>query len=189
MKTSFTVAFVLMSTISANANELEPQMREFAATNVAEWVANPILIEAIRAQNNVSTGYSQADIDAMDQTWRAEIGSSNSTVIAPVMNNAASAFLQELVEDAGGVVTEIFVMDARGLNVAASDVTSDYWQGDEAKFTETYPKGAGAIHIGDMEFDESSQALQGQISMTVTDPGSNEVLGAITVGVNAESFY
>lgn len=189
MKTRLITAFALVCALPTLANELEPQMREFASANVAGWVENPVLIEAIRTQNTTSAGYSQADIDAMDQAWRAEVGTEGGATISPVMNNEASAFLREIVEEQGGVVTEIFIMDARGLNVAASDVTSDYWQGDEAKFTETYPKGAGAIHIGDVEFDESSQAYQGQISMTVVDPGSSEVLGAITVGVNAESFF
>ena len=189
MKSKIVAMLLLASALPATANELEPQMREFAATNVAVWAENSVLIEAIRAQNSTTSSYSQADIDEMDLAWRAEVGMADSTVIEPVMSNEASAFLRGLVEEAGGVVTEIFVMDARGLNVAASDVTSDYWQGDEAKFTETYPKGAGAIHIGDVEFDESSQAYQGQISMTVVDPTSNQVLGAVTVGVNAESFY
>ncbi len=189
MKSRTIAAIAFASALPAHANELEPQMREFASSNMSEWVANPVLVEAIRAQNSTSAGYSQADIDAMDQAWRAAVGTPDSATISPVMNNEASAFLRDIVESQGGVVTEIFIMDSRGLNVAASDVTSDYWQGDEAKFQETYPKGPGAVHIGDVEFDESSQAYQGQISMTVVDPGSSEVLGAITVGVNAEAFY
>ena len=76
-------------------------------------------------------------------------------------------------------------MDAQGLNVAASGLTSDYWQGDEAKFTETYGKGAGAVHFGEVEFDESSQTYQAQISVTVTDPATGQPIGAITVGVDA----
>ena len=84
------------------------------------------------------------------------------------------------------MITEIFVMDARGLNVAQSDVTSDYWQGDEAKWQDTFSKGPGAVHISEVEEDESTQTFQSQVSMSVTDPADGSVIGAITVGVNVE---
>ena len=171
------------------ANDAEPKMREYLETEIATWSSNPLLIEAVRAQNSTTTSYSQAQIDEMDQAWRAEVGTANSETIDPVLNNAASEFLRTVVSNAGGVITEVFVMDARGLNVAASDVTSDYWQGDEAKFTETYPNGEGAVHFGEIEFDDSSQSYQGQISFSLVDPASNEVVGAMTVGVNAEAFF
>ena len=79
-------------------------------------------------------------------------------------------------------------MDAHGLNVAATAPTSDMWQGDEAKFTETYPKGPDATHFSEVEFDESSQIFQGQISIPMVDPDTGEVVGAMTVGVNAEAL-
>ena len=75
-------------------------------------------------------------------------------------------------------------MDAQGLNVAQSDVTSDYWQGDEAKWQETY--NTGNVHIGDVELDESTQTYQAQVSLPIFDPESNAVIGAATFGVNLE---
>ena len=79
-------------------------------------------------------------------------------------------------------------MDQRGLNVAASHATSDYWQGDEAKFTQSFGLGAGAIHCGDIEFDESSQTYQGQVSVSIVDPETQAVIGAITFGLNADAL-
>jgi hypothetical protein len=86
----------------------------------------------------------------------------------------------------GGLFTEIFVTDSVGLNVAASDVTSDYWQGDEAKFTESFGAGPGAVHLGEIEFDESTQMYQSQVSVPVLDPESGAPIGAATFGVNVE---
>jgi hypothetical protein len=68
-------------------------------------------------------------------------------------------------------------------------VTSDYWQGDEDKYSMTYPKGPGAVHFSDVEFDESSQTYQAQISIPLVDTATNEVVGALTVGVNAEALF
>ena len=108
--------------------------------------------------------------------------------ITPVLQNPAAEFLRERVAGSDGVITEAFAMDAHGLNVAASDVTSDMWQGDEAKFQETYPKGAGAVHLDDVEFDESTQTYQGQISISLIAPATGQVVGALIVGVNAEAL-
>lgn len=79
-------------------------------------------------------------------------------------------------------------MDSVGLNAAVSHVTSDMWQGDEAKYTETYMAGPDAVHFSEIEKDESTGRYQGQISFTVVDPASGEALGAITVGVDADSL-
>ena len=82
----------------------------------------------------------------------------------------------------------VFVMDGKGLNVGQSDVTSDYWQGDEAKWQDTYSNGKGAVHISELEEDESTQTLQSQVSVTVVDPESGKAIGAVTFGVNVENL-
>lgn len=163
-------------------------MQGFVDDTVMAFAQAPEIIAAVAAQNAVTAGYDQAKIDALDVSWQAEIGAADQPTIAPVLDNAASDFLRAQVETAKGTLTEVFVMDAQGLNVAASGITSDYWQGDEAKFQETYPNGAGAIHFGDIEFDESTNSYQAQISLTLSDPASGEAIGAMTVGVNAEAF-
>lgn len=178
-----------LAAFPAFAENAQPKMQEYLETEIATWSDHALLIEAIRAQNEETAEYSQLQIDAMDKTWRAEVGLASRPTIDPVLNNEASEYLRSVVAEAGGVITEVFVMDARGLNVAASDVTSDYWQGDEAKFRETYPVGGDAVHFGEIEFDDSTQSYQGQISFSITDPSTNEVVGAMTVGVNAETFF
>ena len=172
----------------AFADEFEPMLRAFQAEQVAGWADAQILIDAINAQNAETAAFDQAEIDALDQVWRAEVGMSDTPSITPVLENAAAAFLREQVEASGGQITEVFIMDARGLNVAVSAITSDYWQGDEAKFTETHGAGPDAVFIDDVEFDESSQRYQGQVSMTITDPATGQPIGALTVGVDAESL-
>ena len=109
-------------------------------------------------------------------------------MVKGVLSNQLSAFLKNVKEQSGGLFTEIFVMDNKGLNVGQSDVTSDYWQGDEAKFSETYGRGVGSVHFSDVEFDESTQRYQAQISVTIIDPATNQAIGAMTIGVDAEAL-
>ena len=182
------IAVGLATAWPAMAEDLGPQMLDFLETEIRGWAQDAILIEAVRAQNSVTSAYSQEDIDALDAAWRAEVGLADRPTIEPVLGNAASDFLRDVIAEAGGTMTEVFVMDARGLNVATSDVTSDFWQGDEEKYSETFLKGAGAVHLGEVEFDESTQTYQGQISLSLVDPVSNELIGAMTVGVDAQAF-
>ena len=61
-------------------------------------------------------------------------------------------------------------MDAMGLNVAASDVTSDYWQGDEAKFKKTYAVGSGAIFIDELSVQWNEERWGDYGSTTNLEP-------------------
>lgn len=180
---AFTAAFF---GFSAHANEFAAQLTDLAKGDIAALATSPEVVSAIKAQNAETGGYDQAKIDMLDKQWRAEVGGSDKPLIDKTMSSAASKFLAEKREASGGLFSEIFVTDAKGLNVAQSDVTSDYWQGDEAKWQDSFGKGAGAIHLGDVEQDESTQAFQSQVSMTIVDPDSGAPIGAITVGVNVE---
>jgi hypothetical protein len=182
-------ALCLLAAPASYAAEVPPAMSQYIQNDLMSWVNDPAIVAAIKAQNIESEGLSPDEILAKDTAWRAEVGTANTPMIDAVLNASVSGFLTEHLEKSNGRIVEVFVMDNKGLNVAASGVTSDYWQGDEAKFTETYPKGSGSIFIDEIELDESTQAYQGQVSFAVTDPGSGEVIGAITVGLNASAFF
>jgi len=186
-----TAVTVLASLFAAPAVAEEPHVapiREFAQSQVAKWVQSPSVLEAIKAQNSKHAGLTPADIEGLDQQWRSETGAGSQPLIDGVLNSALSQHLASLKAEQNGLVTEIFVMDNKGLNVGQSDVTSDYWQGDEAKWKKTYLAGPDAIFVDEIEQDESTQVFQSQLSMAITDPASGEVIGAITVGVNVDDL-
>jgi hypothetical protein len=188
MKALTLVPFLIGFALPAMAIDATEGSKSYLHDHIAKWAQDPVLIDAIKAQNAANASINQAAIDALDLQWRAEVGKKDSALINGVMNNPAAAFLASQVQEAGGVITEAFIMDNHGLNVAASNTTSDYWQGDEDKFTKTYPMGADAVHIGDVEFDDSSQSYQVQISIPMVDPADGQVIGAMTVALNAESL-
>lgn len=183
-----TSAAAIFLTTGAQANEFGPAMEEYLHSNIRSWAQSDVLIAAINAQNAITGGYDQTMIDSLDTRWRAEVGHEETPTITPVVTNSAADFLRQQVEASAGQITEVFIMDSQGLNVAASDVTSDYWQGDEAKFSQTYGVSADAYHFGDIELDESTGEYQGQISLTITDPATGQAIGAMTVGVNANTL-
>ncbi len=185
---AFSLAVAMTVAPAAHAIDVENAVAAFLDGTIRGWAAEPVLLDAVTAQNGTTAGFDAAHIDALDQEWRAQVGQSPAPVIDPVLGNPAADFLRAQVMASGGMVTEVFVMDSVGLNVAASGVTSDYWQGDEAKFTETYARGPGAVHVSDVEFDESTQSYSVQVSIPLTDPATGAVIGAMTVGLNAEAF-
>lgn len=184
---AFALSAVLSSPAFADGEHIAP-MTALAKTKVSVWAKNPIVIAAIKAQNVKNASLQQADIDKLDKTWRAEVKSGGGPLMKGVMSNELSGYLKKVKAQAGGLYTEIFVMDNKGLNVGQSDATSDYWQGDEAKWQKTYLVGPHAIQIGKVKMDESSQMLQSQLSMTIDDPATGKPIGAVTVGVNVEQL-
>jgi len=182
------IALAAIAALPVHSAELESRLKAYAETEVAAWVQDPVLIDAILAANSAHAALTPEGVQALDLAWRAEIGAAQRPTITPVLENPASDFLRAQVQAATGTITEVFVMDALGLNVAASGITSDFWQGDEEKFSATFPSGPGALHLGPVELDESTQVYQAQVSVTVTDPASGQAIGAITVALNAASF-
>jgi hypothetical protein len=66
-------------------------------------------------------------------------------------------------------------------------MTSDYWQGDEAKWKKTYMVGPDAIFVDEIEKDESTQSLQSQVSIAIKDE-TGKAIGAITLGINVDKL-
>ncbi|WP_179188812.1 hypothetical protein [Kiloniella majae] len=144
------------------------------------------LIKAIRQQNVANIGLNQKQIIALDQKWRQETEKLDHPFIDQLLNNAASKQLQLIKNNKNGLITEIIVTDNKGLNVAISDITSDYWQGDEDKWQKTLPVGPDAVFISDPDIDQSTQQFQIQISVTVTDPENHKGIGSLTVGIDLD---
>jgi len=186
---SFIFSLALMFTVTNTAVLAQSDaLMELGKNVIPKWVNDNAVISAIKTQNEKHNGLSEAEIIAKDKQWRAETSNSNQPMIKDILGNSLSSYLAKIKNDSAGVYTEVFVMDNKGMNVGQSDVTSDYWQGDEAKWQKTFLVGADAIHVGDIEVDESSQQLQSQVSVSVIDPENGNVIGAVTVGVNVDAL-
>ena len=180
-------AVALSGVAAADDAEIKAKAQAFAGTEIKKWAADPDIVAAITAANAERAGYDQAKIDELDKQWRAEVGAAAHPLIDATAANPASAKLKAICESQGGLVSEAFVMDAKGLNVGMCDATSDYWQGDEPKWQKTFSAGPDAVFVDDVEQDESTQKFQVQTSITVVD-ASGKAIGAMTVGLDAESL-
>lgn len=180
------LAAMLLSPAALAATDQEKALNDLATGQIRNWVAETIVIDAVRAQNKKNAGLSQDQIDKLDKQWRAETKASSRPLVDSVLATALSQHLMGVKEKGKGLYTEIFVMDNKGLNVGQSDMTSDYWQGDEGKWKKTFLVGPDAVFVDEVEFDESTQSYQAQVNVSIADPDTGKVIGSITVGVNVE---
>jgi hypothetical protein len=163
-------------------------LEAYARDELTKWLTNPELIAAINAQNAQHADLSEDAVIALDQQWRAEAGAGGGPLIEKLLSGPVSNWLLDQQDATIGFVTEVFVMDNKGLNVAQSVETSDYWQGDEAKWQETFIVGPDALHISEVEFDDSTGFYQSQVSLAISAPETGQVIGAITFGINVQNL-
>ena len=171
-----------MAQNTPTAEEFGAAVLQYARTDLQEWINDPVIIYAIKEQNELHKDMNQLRINRLDYQWRE--ADSYDPFIVDLLDRQASIIARDRREASNGIVTEIIVMDAYGLNVAISDRTSDYFQGDEAKWLETYKIGPDAVHISELEFDESTGKVQTQVSLTVVDPETGTPIGAVTLGID-----
>ena len=151
--------------------------------DVREWVNVPVVMEALRSRNEGAGQLDQSEIDRLDKQWRAETEKDDQPLITSVLANPLSSYLYRVQARSVGLFTEVFVMDRNGLNVGQSSVTSDYWQGDEAKFQKTVDVGPGTVFVDEAEYNEETATWRAQINLTIDNADGNAI-GAITVEVN-----
>lgn len=150
------------------------------------WPARPDIIAAVQAQNRRHQNLTIPDIMKLDQRWLDERGTQDSPLIDQVTSTELSQRLAEQQRDSNGLITEIIVTDRFGLNVGVSEITTDYWQGDEAKFSEAFFNRTNAIYEGQLEYDQSTQGYQVHISSQIRDPASDEIIGVLIIGLDIQ---
>lgn len=144
-----------------------------------------LLINSVIKQNQQNKNLSLKEINDLDDIWRKGNTGASQDLQKSILTNEASLFLKQFKQRSDGLYLEIIIIDKKGLNVAQSDPSSDFWQGDEAKFNNTYAKAANAVFIDVIKYDPSSRAYSSQISFTIKDT-QQQPIGAITVGINIE---
>ncbi|MEW6188308.1 MAG: PDC sensor domain-containing protein [Thermodesulfobacteriota bacterium] len=179
----FTIGSVLVAGSGfLYGGEKAPQkIVDYANSKLIKWGSDSIIVNAVKTEN--AKGKSLDQIKELDKKWMATPGVD--PFMKSLMDSPCGKHLQGLQKSAP-FLAEIFVMDNQGANVCMSDKTSDFWQGDEPKFVESFKSGNGAVHISDVSFDKSTQAYLVQASVPVKDGG--KVIGALTIGINVDKF-
>ena len=178
MKRTIDVLLFTLLTLTANAQSADVMQKrlEAEAVKLKAWTADKIFIAATRAQNDQHL--KMAEIVRRDQAWMA--GKAD-PLVRQITTGQCADRLRQLTSQSP-MYGETFVMDNQGALVCASEKTSDYWQGDEAKWTKSFNEGKGAVFIDRPRLDESTHERLAQISLPIYDGG--KVIGAMTIGID-----
>jgi hypothetical protein len=163
-------------TISASGKAL---LRRHAR-RIANWANAGALGEAVAAQNRQHRTLEK--IQQIDAAWTGG-GDLDGLDRELLENDCANALGSFMTETTG--FKESFVMDDLGALVCMTQRTSDYWQGDEAKWQRSFNEGRGALYIGEIAWDESADSMLVQISVPIMIDDS--AIGALTVGKTVSS--
>lgn len=175
----FTALAVLpLRTLSAQDETLQewtPYLESQLLALKKDITLNPDVIRSVAQANQTNAHFSLKEIAEMDRQWRGTEGVD--LFIVSLITNDLADKLKEFQKKQGSLV-EIFITDRKGLLIAATNKTSDFYQADEAWWRETVernnPKGA----FGGSEYDES--ALVEDIPLYLVIRGEQqEVIGVL----------
>ncbi|HDZ55796.1 MAG TPA: transporter substrate-binding domain-containing protein [Pseudomonas xinjiangensis] len=170
----------------ARLDELErTKLISLHADLFGNWPANPDVIASVVQQNKEHGGLTVERILQLDSQWRDERDATDQPLINKVLSHPLSARLMERQAALEGLVSEIIVTDRHGLNLAASEITTDFWQGDEAKFSDAFFARDSAVYLGDLVYDQSTQSYQAHVSSQIRDQQGN-LIGIMIVGLDIE---
>jgi hypothetical protein len=170
------------SLVLAQTEMTQAQLNELLKVKVrtVQHIAlNPVIVRSVRRQNAQTV--SAALIAERDEAWQAS--SETDEFKRSLQENKAGRLLKTHVS-ASSSFNEAFLTDNKGANVAAFPATSDYFQGDEEKWSASFNGGDGRVFLGPLERDESTNVYAVQVSAPVLDKG--KTIGVLVVGVTLD---
>lgn len=184
-----TILFILTLSLSAlpsafAAPKLTPELKaklDESTSAIQEWIKDPIFVNAVKAQNAKNLSLDQIKKDDADWKQVSKSKGKPNALMKATYDHPVGAWLRQKNKENKGKFPEAFLCDNQGANVALSKYTSDYWQGDEDKWINSFNSGAGKVFYGEPEFDQSSKAMLVQVSVPVNDGGNT--IGVLVVGV------
>ncbi len=172
-----TVVFCLLLTTNGMSEEAPRKVVDLGNNELILYGRDPLIVAVVKGSNRHRVPL--AEIKKKDAVWKETTGISKH--MRSLLTSPAAEYLNG-IQKSKPYFAEIFLMDNQGANVAMTHTTSDYWQGDEAKFQKSFNQGKGAVFIDEVKYDESTQASLVQISVPVMD--QEKAIGAITFGIN-----
>ncbi|MBE9041599.1 HAMP domain-containing protein [Oscillatoriales cyanobacterium LEGE 11467] len=136
---------------------------------ISEAIAkNPAIAEAARKNT------AKATADKLDELSIADLENRFAATKLLVPSQGLNDYLRELAVSGG--FAEIFVTERNGLNIAATNLTSDFVQRDESWWEQGKTEGRW---VDLPQFDESAQTYSINLIHAILDPGTQEFLGVV----------
>ncbi len=166
----------------AKLNEEFDLFKGFIKARLLPLCTNKVFAQEVAGQN--AKGVSLDEIKKIDEQWK------NAEEELPIhvekMGNNCAKEIAKIIKELP-VLGETFVMDNQGANVGQNALTSDYWQGDEAKWKNSYKEAKGGIDLGTRQLDKSTNVVDQKVSLPIIDE-QGKVIGSVCFGVKVETL-
>lgn len=179
-----------------NNAELQASALGETLIKAAELLQTLALDEAIRTEVIAANVVYPADAAARqarltdnDRLWHEAVQADNNEapIVKTHLNSPISARLLEY-ESVYPENVEAFVTDIYGGLVAATNRTSDFYQADETWWQAAYNNGAGAIYLGQPEYDASSTSFSFVIALPIYEQRSDRLVGILRTTYQADAI-
>lgn len=185
--TAFNSRISLCATLAFDLSAPEKETIQKAITPWLQKIRNDKdILASVIQQNNANRTKPVNQLKQIDEQWQLAFKVNNLGFAKAVVNQPVSRLLGQFTTESKDLLAEIIVMDERGYNVASAEMTSDYWQGDEDKFTQAFNKPAQTLFFDKIKYDASSRRFQIQVSVPLLNPQTHKAIGAITLGVDID---
>jgi hypothetical protein len=171
------------------------QIAEYIAASADAYVFRRIVDVAVigrvaeirkAAQDGSREGFDKARTDLLDQQWQKD--RKPPAPLAGLLTTPASRFVADVAKQ-DPLFREILVTDRHGRLVAASQVTTDYFQADEGWWEQALDDGRrGRIFVSDVRRDESTGIYAFDIAVPIVAPDSEEFVGVMKVVASSQEL-
>jgi len=142
--------------------------------------------QSVRSANALKP--SPDEILALDEQWQqAFANGENISLINSRLTNSLSRDLLAFQSLAPENI-EVFVTDQAGALLAATNLTSDYYQADEEWWLAAFSDGNGDVYISQPEFDESVGSLSLLLAVPIYDTRQGGLIGILRSTLSIDSL-
>ncbi|HZT30628.1 MAG TPA: cache domain-containing protein [Bryobacteraceae bacterium] len=157
--------------------------------DVGEMTVEPAIVDAVVASNRSWEGMPDAavaaKIEKIDKAWNTPAAD---PIVRAMLSSRASRLLRRY-HDLDSRILRITVTDAKGVAVAASHKTLDYYQADEEYWQNIYAQGRGAVSLTDILYDEATKSNYIGIGLPIMEEGTNRFIGTLDALVDVTTVF
>jgi putative methionine-R-sulfoxide reductase with GAF domain len=155
--------------------------------NVLQTLALNNLIQDAVERSGAENALGIDDIEIMDRQWQTadRAGDDGDPLVAGVLGSPISAELREFRARFPEHV-EVFVTNRFGINVAATNRTSDFYQADEDWWLAAFNNGVGGVYVGQPEFDGSAGVFSIIMAVPISADDRPEIVGILRTSLSLD---
>lgn len=147
---------------------------ECLEAQVTELARHPQLIASI---NNYNT--SPPNPQSLDKIWNELKAGDN--ILENIINNPSGEVMRNWIKHIS-IQGEGLLIGRNGGLAAATEKTTDFWQGDESQFLKAIGLSTGKVYVQHEMLDESTHLMLIKISAPIFNPRTKHPIGVLVIG-------